>query len=53
MKIEPLRLSLRDASWLLHKGDKLSLFVANPFGFLSVPKSCGHAPGTSIRWTQY
>lgn len=53
VKMELVRLSLRGASWLLHNGDKLSLFVANPFGLLSVPKSHRHTPGTSIRWTQY
>lgn len=48
MKMALLRLSLRGASWLLHKGDKLSLSVANPFGFLMVPKSRRCALGTSI-----
>lgn len=27
VKMEPVRLSLRGASWLLHKGDKLSLLL--------------------------
>lgn len=35
--MEQLKLSPWDASRLLHKGNKVSLFVVNPFGFLSSP----------------
>lgn len=35
--MEQLKLFLWDASWLLHKGNNVSLFFVNPFGFLSPP----------------